>query len=61
MRYETLRRGLPLLFVGILTLPTVLFAQKSLSHVRVVRLSYVSGTVGLKRPALAPVWRWKMS
>jgi len=32
-------------------LPTILFAQKGLSHVRVVRLSYVSGTVGLKRPA----------
>jgi hypothetical protein len=28
-----------------------LFAQKGLSHVRVVRLSYVSGTVGVKRPA----------
>ena len=51
MKYQTLRRGLPLLFIGVLTLPTVLFAQKSLSHVRVVRLSYVSGTVGLKRPA----------
>ena len=37
--------------VGILILPTILFAQKGLSHVRVVRLSYVSGTVGVKRPA----------
>ena len=38
--------------VGVLiyTLPTNLFAQKGLSHVRVVRLSYVSGTVGVKRP-----------
>ena len=37
--------------VGILILPTILFAQQGLSHVRVVRLSYVSGTVGVKRPA----------
>jgi hypothetical protein len=29
----------------------MLSAQKNLSHVRVVRLSYVSGTVGVKRPA----------
>jgi hypothetical protein len=39
------------LIIGILILPTILFAQKGLSHVRVVRLSYVSGTVGVKRPA----------
>jgi hypothetical protein len=37
--------------VGILILPAILSAQKNLSHVRVVRLSYVSGTVGVKRPA----------
>src|SRR5208337_1921249 len=36
---------------GIFILPTILFAQKGLSHVRVVRLSFVSGTVGVKRPA----------
>jgi hypothetical protein len=36
--------------LGILTLPAILFAQKGLSHVRVVRLSYVSGTVAVKRP-----------
>jgi hypothetical protein len=36
---------------GILTLPTLLSAQKVASHVRVVRLSYVSGIVGVKRPA----------
>lgn len=36
---------------GILILPTLLCAQKVASHVRVVRLSYVSGTVGVKRPA----------
>ncbi len=39
------------LAIGILIFPTILCAQKSVSHVRVVRLSYVSGTVGLKRPA----------
>jgi hypothetical protein len=37
--------------LGILILPTILLAQKGLSHVRVVRLSYVSGTVAVKRPA----------
>jgi hypothetical protein len=34
-----------------LTISAVCFAQKGLSHVRVVRLSYVSGTVAVKRPA----------
>ncbi len=51
MRCKALRHGLPLVVVGILILPAVLFAQKGLSHVRVVRLSYVSGTVAVKRPA----------
>ncbi len=51
MRCKALRRGFPLVVVGILILPTILSAQKNLSHVRVVRLSYVSGTVGVKRPA----------
>ena len=50
MRRKVLRYGL-LWFVGTLILPTILFAQKRLSHVRAVRLSYVSGTVGVKRPA----------
>jgi hypothetical protein len=31
-------------------LPITLVAQQAVSHVRVVRLSYVSGTVGVKRP-----------
>lgn len=35
---------------GILCLPGWIFAQQGLSHVRVVRLSYVSGTVAVKRP-----------
>jgi len=30
--------------------PSFLFAQQNLSHARVVRLSYVSGTVAVKRP-----------
>jgi hypothetical protein len=50
MRSTALRHGLPLV-IGILILPTIVFAQKGLSHVRVVRLSYVTGTVGVKRPA----------
>ncbi len=50
MRSVTLRHGFPLV-IGILILPTLLHAQNNLSHVRVVRLSYVSGTVGVKRPA----------
>ena len=54
MKRKALRRGFPLVVCGILfssTLSTILFAQKGVSHVRVVRLSYVSGTVGVKRPA----------
>ncbi len=50
MRRNTFRHTFHL-SIGMLVLPAVLCAQKSLSHVRVVRLSYVSGTVGLKRPA----------
>jgi len=34
----------------LLFLPITLSAQEPVSHVRVVRLSYVSGTVGVKRP-----------
>jgi hypothetical protein len=51
MKRKTVRYGFLWVVVGILILPTILFAQKGLSHVRVVRLSYVSGTVGVKRPA----------
>jgi hypothetical protein len=40
-----------MVILGVLIFPTLLLAQKGLSHVRVVRLSYVSGTVGVKRPA----------
>jgi hypothetical protein len=38
-------------FTGFLLLPTLLFAEEGLSHVRVVRVSYVSGTTAIKRPA----------
>jgi len=56
MSSKALRHAFPRVIVGILFLPTLilpnlLFAQKGLSHVRVVRLSYVSGTVGIRRPA----------
>ena len=51
MRCKALRHGFPLVVLGILILPAIVNAQKGLSHVRVVRLSYVSGTVGVRRPA----------
>jgi FecR protein len=35
---------------GFLVLPALLLAQHGLSHVRVVRVSYVSGTIAIKRP-----------
>jgi hypothetical protein len=50
MKNKALRHGFSLLVLGLLTLPIISFAQKSASHVRVVRLSYISGTVGVKRP-----------
>ena len=52
MRCKALRLWFPLVRRGDPNSPTTfLFAQQGLSHVRVVRLSYVSGTVGVKRPA----------
>ncbi len=51
MSCKALRHLFPLIAIGILTPSTILFAHQSLSHVRVVRLSYVSGTVALRRPA----------
>jgi hypothetical protein len=41
---------LPILFAGLLFLPVSLLAEEGLSHVRVVRLSYLSGTVAVQRP-----------
>jgi len=43
------RPSLGVLVAGSLFLPSLLVAQQGLSHVRVVRLSYVSGTVAVRR------------
>src|SRR5579863_1344702 len=52
MKRKASRHGFSLAVAGILALSTMLFGQQRVaSHVRVVRLSYVSGTVGVKRPA----------
>src|ERR1039458_4930920 len=50
MNCKALRQTFPLIFVLIASIPTTLLAQTAASHVRVVRLSYVSGTVAVKRP-----------
>src|ERR1035441_2854042 len=50
MSCKALRQAFPLILVVIASIPTTLLAQKVASHVRVVRLSYVSGTVAVKRP-----------
>lgn len=59
MRYDRSRHVLVVVVVGLAVLPPVLFAQLpstevpeegAISHVRVVRLSYVSGSVSVKRP-----------
>jgi len=50
MKPHALRHNLPVVVAGMLFLPTLAFSQQALSHVRVVQLSYVSGTVSLKRP-----------
>jgi len=54
MKSHHMRPGLGILVAGLLFLPSWLVAQESpqpgLSHVRVVRLSYLSGTVAVKRP-----------
>jgi hypothetical protein len=47
---KALRPAFLVSFFGVLSLPTLLLAQNAVSHVRVVRLSYISGTVALKRP-----------
>ena len=56
MLSKALRRPFPGVLVAVLFLSleipsNLLFGQNGLSHVRVVRLSYVSGTVGVRRPA----------
>ena len=50
MRCVRLRRVLVVVVVGLCFLPAALHSQQAVSHVRVVRLSYVSGAVALKRP-----------
>ncbi len=55
MRCDRLGRVLVVVVVGLSFLPAALFSQQAVSHARVVRLSYVSGTVALKR-ARASEW-----
>ena len=50
MSCKALRQAFPLIFAVVASIPTTLMAQQVASHVRVVRLSYVSGTVAVKRP-----------
>ncbi len=50
MKFLRLRHIVEVIFVGLLFLPAWRVAQHGLSHVRVVRLSYTSGTVAIKRP-----------
>ncbi len=50
MKPHALRHDLSVVVTGMLFLPPLAFSQQAVSHVRVVQLSYVSGTVGLKRP-----------
>ncbi len=53
MRGHTVRLSVAVIVAGWVFLPAGVLAQQSLSHARVVRLSYVSGTVGVKRPGSA--------
>jgi ferric-dicitrate binding protein FerR (iron transport regulator) len=50
MKPDALRHNLSVVVAGMLFLPASAFSQQALSHARVVQLSYVSGTVALKRP-----------
>jgi len=50
MKPHVIRFVLLLTVAGLSLLAAPLFPEEALSHVRVVRLSYVSGTVGLKLP-----------
>ena len=50
MRDRTVRVNLAAMVAGILLLPAGLWSQQAVSHVRVVRLSYVTGTVAIRRP-----------
>jgi hypothetical protein len=50
MKWYRLCFRFPAVVAGLILLPAALSAQEAVSHVRVVRLSYVSGTVGVRRP-----------
>ena len=50
MKHYRLGHSLPIMFAGLLSLPALLVAEEGLSHVRVVRLSYLSGTAAVQRP-----------
>jgi len=50
MKRHRLGHYLPIMFAGLLFIPAWLMAEEGLSHVRVVRLSYLSGTVAVQRP-----------
>jgi len=53
MRGHAVRLSVAVIVAGWVLLPAGVFAQQALSHARVVRLSYVSGTVGVKRSGSA--------
>ena len=50
MKFQSPGHGLLVCVAGLFLLPLPLAAQQPVSHVRVVRLSYVSGTVAVKHP-----------
>jgi hypothetical protein len=53
MRGHAVRLSVAVIVAGWVLLPAGVFAQQAFSHARVVRLSYVSGTVAVKRSGSA--------
>ena len=53
MKFQSVSHILLVCVASLFFLPLILVAQQPVSHVRVVRLSYVSGTVAVKRPGAA--------
>jgi hypothetical protein len=53
MKFRSPGDALLFCVAGLFLLPITLVGQQPISHARVVRLSYVSGTVGVKRPDAA--------
>ena len=51
MKSRVFQRIITVVVAGFMTVPASVMAQQGLSHVRVVRLSYVSGTVAIRRSA----------